>query len=72
MRLSIPTTLSPRSSNILARAGEGDGCEELLIADLPDSAELRDLPFRLIDRRRPDLYNEILIENLNYQEVEWN
>ena len=58
--------------NVIAKAGEGDGCEELLVANLPDSAELRDLPFRLIDRRRPDLYDEILIENSNYEEVEWN
>ena len=57
--------------NVLAQAGEGEGSEEVLIADLPDSSELRDLPFRLIDRRRPDLYGEILNANPNYLEVEW-
>jgi|TARA_B110000263_G_scaffold208252_1_gene189874 predicted amidohydrolase len=58
--------------NIVAQAGEGAGHEELLIGDLPDSKELRDIPFRLIDRRRPDLYSEILESNPDYTEVEWS
>ncbi|MCY3924298.1 MAG: carbon-nitrogen hydrolase family protein [bacterium] len=56
---------------ILAEGGEGADCEELVIADIDPSIDRGDMPFRLIDRRRPDLYEDILLPNPNLGAVEW-
>ena len=56
---------------ILAEGGEGVDCEELVIADIDPSIDRGDMPFRLIDRRRPDLYEDILRPNPNVGAIEW-
>lgn len=56
---------------ILAEGGEGVDCEELVIADIDPSIDRGDMPFRLIDRRRPDLYEDILLPNPNVGAIEW-
>jgi len=56
---------------ILAEGGEGVDCEELVIADIDPDIDRGDMPFRLIDRRRPDLYDDILLPNPNVGAIEW-
>lgn len=56
---------------ILAEGGEGTDCEELVIADIDPGIDRGDMPFRLIDRRRPDLYADILLPNPDVGAVEW-
>ena len=56
---------------ILAEGGEGVDCEELVIADIDPGIDRGDMPFRLIDRRRPDLYADILLPNPDVGAVEW-
>ncbi len=59
------------NGKILAEGGEGAGNEELVIADIdPDDLD-GGMPFRLIDRRRPDLYDELLTPNPGYTSVDW-
>jgi predicted amidohydrolase len=59
------------TGEILAEGAEGVDAEELVVADIPDDLRPGTLPFRLIDRRRPDLYGEILSANAAAGEVEW-
>ena len=40
-------------------------------ADIALDEDQGDLPFRLIDRRRPDLYGDILQPNPNLQSISW-
>lgn len=59
------------SGKILAQGAEGAGNEELVIADL-DLADLDGgMPFRMIDRRRPDLYGDLLTPNPDAASVDW-
>ena len=62
--------ISP-DGKILAEGGEGAGCEELVVADIDTDVDRGDMPFRLIDRRRPDLYEDILLPNPNVGAIEW-
>ena len=62
--------ISP-DGHILAEGGEGAGCEELVVADIDPQIDRGDMPFRLIDRRRPDLYDDILLPNPNVGAIEW-
>ena len=62
--------ISP-DGRILAEGGEGAGCEELVVADIDTDVDRGDMPFRLIDRRRPDLYEDILLPNPNVGAIEW-
>lgn len=56
----------------LAQGPEGVGKEELVVADLDLSQrELGHLPFRLIDRRRPEIYGAILTPNPLANRVDW-
>lgn len=62
--------ISP-DGKILAEGGEGAACEELVVADIDTDVDRGDMPFRLIDRRRPDLYEDILLPNPNVGAIEW-
>ena len=62
--------ISP-DGKILAEGDEGAGCEELVVADIDTDVDRGDMPFRLIDRRRPDLYEDILLPNPNVGAIEW-
>lgn len=64
--------MNPRGE-IIAEGREGIEAEELVIADI-DLAEREEgnLPFRLIDRRRPEIYREILTPNPLAGKVEWH
>lgn len=62
--------ISPQG-RILAEGGEGPQHQELVVADIALDEDQGDLPFRLIDRRRPDLYGDILQPNPNLQSVSW-
>jgi predicted amidohydrolase len=58
---------------VIAMASEGVGADELLVADL-DLSERDEgrLPFRLIDRRRPEIYADILTPNPLSGRVAWS
>ncbi len=48
--------------DLLATGSEGTENEELLVAEI-DPDELAELPLKLISRRRPEIYGEILLPN---------
>jgi predicted amidohydrolase len=56
---------------VLAEGAEGVDAEELIVADLDPMSEPR-LPFSLIDRRRPELYGQILRPNPKADRVRWD
>ena len=58
-----------RSGELVAEGGEGPDAEELVIADL-DLEQAGGAPFRLMDRRRPELYAGLLAPN-DVTEVVW-
>ncbi len=62
--------ISPQG-RVLAEGGEGPQYQELVVADIALGEDQGNLPFRLIDRRRPDLYDDILQPNPNLQGVSW-
>ena len=62
--------MSP-SGEIVAEGGEGAEHEGLVVADIDPSDESGGLPFRLIDRRRPDLYGDLLTPNPKVGSVDW-
>lgn len=57
---------------ILAEGDEGGDREQLVIADLDLEGGIGDLPFRLIDRRRPDLYGDLLAPNPKLGTIGWS
>lgn len=57
---------------VIAEGSEGGEHQELVIADIDLDLDRGDLPFRLIDRRRPDLYEEILKPNERLGTAEWH
>ncbi|GEM_PF-3318643 len=56
---------------VLAQGEEGGEHQQLVIADIDIDLDRGDLPFRLIDRRRPDLYEEILKPNAELGTATW-
>jgi predicted amidohydrolase len=56
---------------VLAQGEEGGEHQQLVIADIDLDLDRGDLPFRLIDRRRPDLYEEILKPNADLGTATW-
>ena len=62
--------MSP-SGEIVAEGGEGAEHEGLVVADIDPSDDSGGLPFRLIDRRRPDLYGDLLTPNPRVGNVDW-
>ena len=62
--------MSP-SGEIVVEGGEGSEHEGLVIADIDPSDDDGGLPFRLIDRRRPDLYGDLLTPNPKVGNVGW-
>ena len=59
------------NGRIVAEGGEGAGSEELVIADIDPDDRDGGMPFRLIDRRRPDLYEALLTPNPDAGSVDW-
>lgn len=56
--------------NLLAEGVEGTEAEQLVVAEIDLDAAV-DVPFRLIDRRRPELYGELLSSNPTPRPLEW-
>lgn len=60
------------SGEILAEGGEGAEHEGIVSAEIDPGDMNGGLPFRLMDRRRPDLYEELLAANPAAGEVGWD
>ena len=58
------------SGEILAEGEEGGDKEQIIVADIELGAA-DELPFRLIERRRPDLYEAILTPNTNREPIDF-